>query len=255
MVVFRTIIVLFLLLYSAQSTTAVFDRDDRISVSGAQGSLYSPIGIVYPISKKHYATGFLVDRCNVLTVKHVVGDDASAENRVLYFSVGPGTLKGKWTAKGIVVANGKFRMRDSEDEPGQGRVRDWLLLRLDRCLGDEFGYLRPGDAATMGQVVEAVGFPRDRSLTSPTLDPSCKIRASVGGTVLHDCASRPGASGGPIVRRVRRGEDETLEVIAIHTAGVPDKGVRSFDYAYSSIAVPIQTIFPAIEPFLNLGHL
>lgn len=251
---FRIAALLFMLLCSVKAAAAVFGSDDRVAVTVSLGSAFSPIGVVYPASKSHYATGFLVDRCHVLTVKHVVGDNAPAQNKRLRFSVGPRPIKGKWTSDGIVVADGNFRSRANSHEPGQGRHRDWLLLRLNRCLGAEFGFLRLGDERLrIGQLVESAGYPRDRSLISPTIDPHCAVRAWVGSTVLHDCASRQGSSGGPIFRRVRQGASEVIEVVAMHSAGVPDRGVRPFDYAFSSIAIPIRSILPLITPHLDEG--
>jgi V8-like Glu-specific endopeptidase len=254
MVACRATALLFMLLCSVKAAAAVFGLDDRVAVSVAPGSPFSPIGLVYPASRSHYATGFLVGRCHVLTVKHVVGDDASARNKSLLFSVGPRPIKGRWTSKGIVVADGNFRSRANSHEPGQGRYRDWLLLRLDRCLGAEFGFLRLGDEQLrIGQLLESAGYPRDRSLIGPTIDPHCAVRAWVGSTVLHDCASRQGSSGGPIFKRVRQGDSDVIEVVAMHSAGVPDRGVRPFDYAFSSIAIPIRSILPLIAPYLDEG--
>jgi V8-like Glu-specific endopeptidase len=244
---------LILISLGAQSSAAVFDSDDRLQVDNAVGSVFSPIGVVYPASKTHYATGFLVDACHVLTVKHVVGDNASAENKQLFFSAGPRTLKGGWTAKGQVVADGKFNLKQQARQPGQGRVRDWILLRLDKCLGEKVGYLVLADAQLgAGYRVASAGFPLDRSLDYPSLDPNCKIRTPLGATVLHDCASRKGSSGAPIFNRIIQNGRPQVEVVAMHSAGVPDRGVRPFDYAYSSIAIPIRAILADIQPYLNL---
>lgn len=236
---------------ATQSVAAVFDQDDRIPVASDPGKPFSPIGVVYTASKTHYATGFLVSECHVLTVKHVVGDNSPAENKRLLFGVGPRTMKGAWTTKGRVVANGQFMFRDSAREVGQGRSRDWLLLKLDNCLGRTFGFLTLTSARLdAGFQVASAGFPRDRSLKFPTLDPACKIRAPLGQTVLHDCASRAGSSGAPIFRQVSRNGISMVEVVAMHSAGVPDKGVRAFDYAYSSIAIPMGSILPKIRQLI-----
>lgn len=236
----KSVLLFVSLLLSYRLEAAVFDRDDRLAVSGGP---FAPVGVVYPANRRHYATGFLVDRCHVLTVKHVVGENKPAQGKELRFSVGPRTMKGNSTTQGKVVADGKFRVVEHAGETGQGRFRDWLLLRLNHCLGDQFGYLQLSNGPlVVGQKVESVGFPIDRSLENPTLDPDCKIRALLGSTLLHDCASRPGVSGGAIFRRV----GGTIEVVAMHSAGVPDRGIRAFDFAYSSIAIPVAVILPAI---------
>ena len=224
-------------------------------MNGSPGGAFGPIGIVYPRSKNHYATGFLVDRCNVLTVKHVVHDIKPAQDKELFFSVGPNPLRGRWASRGVVVATGNFNLRASAQEPGQGRSRDWLLLRLDECLGDKFGFLSLAkEGPIIGQTVESAGYPIDRRRDNPILDPNCQVRAAIGQTVLHDCATRKGNSGGPIFRRKQTNGNDQIEVVAMHSAGVPDRGVRSFNYAYSSIAIPIRSILPTIKPFLDLDR-
>lgn len=239
---------------STVSTAAVFYSDDRVGVSSREGSLFSPIGIVYRSKRDKYSTGFLIDDCNVLTVKHAVDDVAPAIGRKLYFSVGPGTIRGKWTSQGVVIASGEFNIQESGHEPGMGRDRDWLLLKLDDCLGKRFGHIAldlAGNAPGDPRQFESAGYPIDRPLSYPTLDPRCAIRASLNRVVLHDCASRPGSSGSPIFRRVIREGRIQLEVYAMHSAGVPDRGVRPFDFAYSSIAIPIGSILPALAKQLS----
>lgn len=238
---------------SGTSQAAIFGEDDRIAADNELGSRYSPIGIVYSKQARQYSTGFLVDNCHVLSVRHIFDEESYVEGKVLSFSVGRRTVRGEWTSKGTVVASGGFR------EQSQSRGGDWILLRLNNCLGERFGYLNLDSAPISPQIdkqqFESAGFPNDKSLTRGiTLDPSCYVRAQGANEILHDCASKPGNSGSPIFQEAMVDGKLRLDVFAMHTAGVPVKGVRQFSLAYAGIAIPMRSLVPQISKYLRVQN-
>ena len=59
------------------SHARIFDQDDRQYARPAEGSLYSPVGLVRQGSTwsvwRAFTTGFLIDDCHVLTSQAVLG--------------------------------------------------------------------------------------------------------------------------------------------------------------------------------------
>ncbi len=68
-------------------------------------------------------------------------------------------------------------------------------------------------APPRSSILATAGYHRDRRFL-PTFDPACKIIGEVSGSWLTDCASKQGASGGPVFIR----QDDRLEVAAVMSA-------------------------------------
>jgi V8-like Glu-specific endopeptidase len=240
-----------LLSLSADAAASVFGRDDRLSISSDLTSSYAPIGIVWA---DRMATGFLVDRCHVLTVRHAFLDDRTAVGRKAVFGTPPKD-QAHWTATwGTVVATGKRQPSDSYD---QVRAADWALLRLRDCLGADFGYveLDPAPASDVGDVKSA-GFPFDRrQIPGVTVDPSCRIVGSRSVLWLNDCAALAGSSGSPIFSETRSDGRTGLKVYAIQSAayGVVGDSLES-ENSRANIATPVAVILPSIRKYLNFDR-
>ena len=242
-----------LLLQCLPSFAAIFGPDDRVTLRSNEGSPFSALGIVTVAGGHTYATGFLVSPCHVLTVKHAVGDVASARGKSLYFTGGPKKIDRKWKSRGVVVATGDFDKNQAPRTLGQGRGKDWLLMRLDKCIGEELGYVELARSTGLdsGIQVESAGFPVDRPRQAPTIDPHCRIRATLAAEWFHDCATRPGNSGSPLFSISTAQGKPRLKVYAMHTAGAPDVSTQGFSLNNSGIAVPMDTILSMIEKPLH----
>lgn len=240
---------------AAPSQSAIFDRDDRQYVRAAPGSPYAPIGKVIQGSLVYkWSTGVLVDECNVLTSQHVFGTGQIPIGRRLTFKAALGTPQ-HVSSKGTVVAVGGYE--PASTSVGQSALggRDWLLLRLDKCLGASLGYatLKTGPFSPYEfQNVQSAGYPmRRHSKKSLTLDPACRITYGVGSLWMNDCATVAGDAGDPLFRVSHSGNKPRLEVIAIQVAGYNSYKPVPANPKFQNKAVPVALIAPQIEPYLS----
>ena len=205
---FRPALIL-IALGSASASATIFGVDDRISASSRE---FAPIGVVTGGEKVVYGSGFLVDACSVLTARHVGGSVEDLVGKRLTFQ------SGSLASEGRVVAAGPLQAGPSES---RSIGKDWMIVRLSRCLGSQIGFLRLSTAAAVfaGRhefKVEAAGFPRDRPIAAGvSIDPNCRVLWVGGGRIAHDCATIAGNSGGPLLARDSAG----WVAIGINAAG------------------------------------
>lgn len=92
--------------------------------------------------------------------------------------------------------------------------RDWALLRLDKPLGDEVGWVALSDRIAVNQTVSAVGYGEDRKHVA-TAHLDCHITGRLpSGVWTHNCDAVHGDSGGPVFS----GEGDDIRVVALHVA-------------------------------------
>jgi V8-like Glu-specific endopeptidase len=241
------------------ASASVFGSDDRLVVSHTRGSPFAPIGVAYDAATDRYGTAFLVDECHALTAEHLAGVElGNAEGARLEFMVGQRDNHDFESRTGAtVVASGGFTERQ------WNRDADWLLLRLDQCLGREFGHvkLRPGQPPDR-TLLHSAGYPSDKARIKGLLviDPRCNVVGEAVRLWLHTCAGRAGDSGGPLFRFDQTAGGPEIEVYAIQAAAHPDyvssePSPRDFDPERPFIglneAVPIANILPHIRKYLQ----
>lgn len=247
----RPFCLLVLLALAAPLPAAIFDRDDRIAIT-APDARFLPIGIVKGGRRVAYATGFLVSDCHVLTVKHAAGRVARVTGRRMTFRLPFAGREG--SSRGTVIAAGEL---DLVADPNRlDRREDWLLLRLDSCLGRRFGALaladQPDQSGSFRTFLLSAGFPVDRSWRRQlTVDPQCRVRGQPLQLMVHDCSSLPGNSGSPIFVTVQRGGRSALEVVAMHSTAAVTGGVRAYRPEDGSVATRMADILPAIRAYLS----
>jgi hypothetical protein len=241
---------------ATSSQSAIFGRDDRLYVSPAAGSPYSPVGLVVAGSLlERRTTGFLVDECHVLTSEAAaLGYGESPLGRRARFIGGLGTRQ-RVSSQGTVVAvGGAVRIRSSAEQFKVGG-RDWLLLHLDKCVGATLGYvtLKTGPFSPYEfRNLESAGYPTGRSIHSGlTLDPSCQLLANYGTVWGNDCAMARGDAGDPIFRLSTLTGKPRLEVYAMQSAGYLRKEPVSMVPGYANQAVPMSLIASQITPYLT----
>jgi Trypsin-like peptidase domain len=236
-----------LLFLPAPSHGATFGQDDRIAVTRPDAA-FLPIGVVKGGKHVAHATGFLVSDCHVLTVKHAAGRVGNVMGRRMTFRLPSAGRDG--TSAGIVVAAGELDLVADPDR--LDRSKDWLLLRLDRCLGGRFGSLSLGQSGSpSSRTLMSAGFPSDRSWRRQlTIDPQCRLRGTPLGLFVHDCSSLPGNSGSPIFTTTWRDGQPSLVVIAMHSTAAVTKRVLTYRPEDGSVATRISDVLPAIRAHL-----
>lgn len=228
---------------------AVFGVDDRQALSGDRSEL-AGIAMVSETRVGAYGTAFLVGPCLALSARHVVHHaDPVGQRLTLRFAPWQRADRSNSSAATVIAGGGAATLAGDVSQ-------DWVLLRLDRCLGATLGYfplsrepLRIPPSGPIVPALVAVGFPEDQAAARrPVIDPDCRVRMIASTGLLHDCATMPGNSGGPMMAwsEARR----RYEVYAINVAGFADRMPRAFDQASANGAVavvPIVAILDAIE--------
>jgi tetratricopeptide (TPR) repeat protein/V8-like Glu-specific endopeptidase len=276
---------------STTSFAAGFGADDRVPRVREKGTLYGAIGLVVHSDgiESEAGTGFLVSSCHVMTAYHVVaGKEKITARDTATFYVGEGDIGPAYnggrryaasaTAHPVVWGN----FIDGESENITQRVKavqsngwnDWVLLKLDRCLGDAengWGYLKLDPIATReltraGETPEAraVGLPKDKDEENLTEDPSCRIVGQIYESGWqHDCLTLPGNSGGPILERKAQAAGEWPRVLGITVSlilldGMDQDAAESAmlsadDPSYFSVlstAVPVSAFINKVAQYL-----
>lgn len=235
---------------------AIFDEDDRVPVGPQSRSPYAPIGRV--VGDRMTGTGFLVSKCHVLTAQHAFSESRPAVGQIMTFRAAltrPG--RSPATSRGTVVASGNFNVVVQAKDWSQGRSKDWMLIRLDKCLGKSLGYVELSTDRFLnfdnaGAPFRSAGFPSDRaSPDTLILDPSCRIRGANFREWMHDCAALPGNSGSPIFQEVRSGGRVWLRVVAMITCGEHTGQARPYDPVHANRATKMGYILPGIAAFIS----
>ena len=231
------------------TVAAVFGVDDRQALSGDRSEL-AGIAMVSETPVGAYGTAFLVGPCLALSARHVVHHaDPMGQRLTLRFAPWQRADRSNSSAATVVAAGGAARSAGDVSQ-------DWVLLRLDRCLGATLGYfplsrepLRIPPSGPIAPALMAVGFPEDQAAgRRPVIDPDCRVRMIASTGLLHDCATMPGNSGGPLMAWSEA--RQRYEAYAINVAGFADRMPRAFDLASANGAVaiaPIVAVIDAIE--------
>lgn len=248
--------VLFLALCIAlpvEGEALIFGPDDRVIQPSQEGSLFAPVGIVIGGSVQSYATAFLISSCHAMTVRHAFGLGASVIGAKTTFAANVAGSPEKWIKTPARVVEAGLAPLSAHSFS-----TDWAILKLDRCLGTEFGsVILDARTPVINAQVEIAGYPNDRSLTAGlSVDRNCVIKAFENGMALHDCATQPGNSGSPIFRVAHDGSSERLYVVAMNTSGhfygVPGANLKlpvtEFYPSYASSALPVMNMLRSRSP-------
>lgn len=254
---------LWLVVGAAQANVFVLDRREQRDASRPP---YRSVGVLHPPATGGGGTAFLVGRCHVLTAFHVAFmrgvDDATGHVRldapkvghVAEFLIGPNAKQaGRFAARtrARVVAFGRFSEADYA-----GMAGDWTLLRLDRCLGDRYGFLAlaPDTGLPMpaGELMTA-GFPHSRrQQPGVTVEVGCRARdhGPAPGLVGVDCAFESGMSGGPVWEKQADGRWRVFGLVQ-QSLGSVDRALPAYSMQHRNQTLAASAFRAAVQQALR----
>jgi protease YdgD len=225
---------------------AIIGRDNRVPVLTRKFP-WSTIGrIEYRANGSSYTcTGSLIGRNLVLTNAHCLIDKNSGKPVVAKNS-NPSTTQ--LVFKPSLIRNtsiDKARVIDYQygtaDPRRANPADDWAILKLDKPLGDIYGYLgwRELDLsqktvlskirARLTLVGYAVDYPKSQDSAelgsfgeTAGMHRRCSIESVDQGLVIHRCDSNPGASGGPIFAYFK--DTKSYSIVALHSSTFTNSG-------------------------------
>lgn len=202
-----------------------------------------PVGLVRGMlgALGPFGSAFLIDDCRALTAKHVIGRGRVLGKRVS-FRLRP------WEAKDGSNFSIATVIRAGPGPAGADFSGDWALLRLDHCLGARNGYLPitaesfwlRGLERRFEPRLSSVGFPTDRSRRGLTIDPDCEARERTTHGLRHDCLTRSGNSGGPLI--AWNSTLKRFEAVGIAVARYEGDGLEKIGRDRASLAVELLLI-------------
>jgi protease YdgD len=183
----------------------VIGADNRI-LQESRAFPWSAVGrldVVINGKERHQCTGTLIGRDLVLTNSHCID-----KSKTLVFK--PALINGKSLEKAIATPLDYGWQSGSKKD-----VDDWAILRLDKPLGDTYGYLgwrvldfsNKNVRGLIKEQIRLVGysgdFPKDTPGETAGVHVGCSIEGLVdygnGSVIAHTCDMNAGASGGAML--------------------------------------------------------
>ena len=219
---------------------AIIGKDDRVPVLTRKFP-WSTIGrIEYRENGNSYTcTGSLIGRNLVLTNAHclidkntgkpIVARNSNPSAAQLLFR--PSLIKNTSIDQARVIDY----QYGTTDPRSANPADDWAILKLDKPLGDLYGYLgwrdlnfsRKSVLAKSRKRLTLVGYAEDypkskdafelgNSGETAGMHRGCSIEDADQGLVIHRCDSNPGASGGPIFAYFK--DTKSYSIVALHSS-------------------------------------
>ena len=138
--------------------------------------------------------------------------------------------------------------------PGALRSSDWAILRLDRNIGDDYGWVgaRPYFFAA-GDFVSVAGYSDNWSFgQTASIHRDCQVQRVENGLLLYDCDTGRGSSGGPVFGWFV----DHYELIGVNVAEYREGGEVTLNLPYysdnyASIGIPLSPFFADLVDKIN----
>lgn len=253
-----------LVAWAAQANIFVADRRQQ---SDASLPLLRSVGLLHHAEAGVGGTAFLIGACHALTAHHVAfpkdlaatlapagsARDSRASKAQFLIGADP-TRPGQFASRSRVrvVAAGRF-----SDAGYAGMAGDWALLKLDVCLGRQYGFLKLGravaDSPMPTGMLMVVGYPRSRAhLPGLTVERGCRARdhGPVNGLVGIDCAFESGMSGAPVLEH-RRGRGWQVVGLVQQTLGSVDGILPDYSMLHRNQMLSVSAFRKDVEDVLR----
>lgn len=241
----RPFLALALVLGALPSLAGIFYRDDRESLQPTRGEPLARVGVLSHPDRDGRGTAFLVGRCHILTNFHVAEGQAPS-----HF-----TLLGEAPVEAVIVLHGRYnpeaRLAANEE--------DWALMKLSVCLGERYGWFELDSRSqqdVMRETLVLAGYPGDRLTDQLTIDPSCLVHPEIiadRGGWRHDCASRAGSSGGPLL--AKRGDDYRVVALNVSERARFEEVVKYYHVNFSNGAIPVSVFQKRVQAALKRAEV
>ncbi len=226
---------------------AIIGRDDRVPMVSREFP-WSAVGRIEGVTAmggRYSCTGTLIAKTIVLTNAHcVINPETHQVSRSMTFK--PNLVNGAMKDnRDIGIVEAYYYGTDFKNTPSVVDINDWAILKSDKPLGEKYGYLgwqAPSNATQLTQKLSLVGYSADFPKSTQaypglelTAGPGltagvhrgCSFVGEQGGLLLHDCDTKGGASGGPILAKL----DGEYYVVALHAGWRRTANGKVMNYA------------------------
>lgn len=217
--------------FSQMAPKSVFGEDDRVPMLSHD----YPFSAIMRLENTEggHCTASLVGRDLILTNSHCLSDESGQKKSSIKASMhGLSNFSPTVSVSDIYLGT-----RDYENDPGH----DWAIARIDKPLGDIFGYFNLADAAQIGPGLTLAGFSGDfKGGRTAGVHTNCSLKGIISqhNVMMHDCDMTRGSSGSAIWK-MNNGR------AVIHALNSAQRGQKDehdvWSMADSNLSVPVQT--------------
>ena len=229
-----------------RSPANIFYHDDRETLFRKDfpqwGSLHDK-----PVREKPWGTAFVIDHCYIGSAYHVVAPTTIElkGNEVVFFD---SPLR-ETPIKATPVKRGKAWSASQRELNAQ----DWVILKLEECFS--VNEVEPLKLVSLKreQLIDhplmLAGFPQDRHPKNITVDFECLAGPEVlskDNGIGHDCGTKPGNSGSPLISRMP-GRDGEVVAVVVASRGHFQEIIDGYSEWIANKAAPIGPMAKALE--------